>query len=74
MKKRKKEAPEDGAIAKKRKMEVNDVDDDGDICIIENNDVHRDTSSELKKSAPKKMKSSEDSDCLIIYDDNENGD
>lgn len=67
-KKRKNDATEDGAVAKKRKIEVNDA-DDGDICIIENNDVHHDTPSELKNSTSKKMKSSEDLDCLIVYDD-----
>ncbi|XP_032663143.1 SUMO-activating enzyme subunit 2 [Odontomachus brunneus] len=66
-KKRKNDATEDGVVAKKRKIEINDVDDIDDICIIENNDVHHDATSELKNS--KKMKSSEDLDCLIVYDD-----
>ncbi|XP_025154610.1 SUMO-activating enzyme subunit 2 isoform X2 [Harpegnathos saltator] len=66
-KKRKNDATEDEVVPKKRKVEINNADDD-DICIIESNDVHR-ISSELKQSIPKKMKSSEDLDCLIVYDD-----
>lgn len=60
-------------VVKKRKMEVNDVEDGDDICIIENNennDVHHETSSEQKKlTEMKKIEPSEDSDCLIVYDD-----
>lgn len=69
-KKRKNDITEDGVVAKKRKIEVNDIDDGDDVSIIENNDVHHDASSELKKS--KKVKSSEDLDCLIVYDDKNN--
>ncbi|XP_014474119.1 PREDICTED: SUMO-activating enzyme subunit 2 [Dinoponera quadriceps] len=69
-KKRKNDAVDDGVSVKKRKVEVNDADDGDDICIIENNDVYHDnTASKLKKSTPKKMKSSEDLDCLIVLDD-----
>lgn len=71
IKKRKNDASsEDAMTAKRRKIEIDDMEDTDDICIIENNDALHDTSSELKKSTAKKRKSSENTDCLIVYDDN----
>lgn len=64
-KKRKTESPKDVTSSKKRKLEVNDVDDD--ISIIEN-DVNNETTNTETKS--KIQKNSEDDDCLIVHDDN----
>lgn len=56
---------EDGAV-KKRRVEV---DDDNDICIIDNDDMLHDNSSKIKNLTPRKRKFSEDTDCLIVCDD-----
>ncbi|XP_060819831.1 SUMO-activating enzyme subunit 2 [Bombus pascuorum] len=64
-KKRKTATPEENVSSKKRKLEVNDVDDD--ISIIES-DINNDT--DKAKSNFKIHKNSEDDDCLIVHDDN----
>ncbi|XP_012536941.1 SUMO-activating enzyme subunit 2 [Monomorium pharaonis] len=56
--------------AKRRKMDIDNGDDNDDICIINNDTVSHDNSAEeLKKSTFKKRKLSDDVDCLIISDD-----
>lgn len=55
--------------AKKRKIDVDNGDDSDDICIINNDDVSHDNSAELKKSMSRKRKLSDDIDCLIVSDD-----
>lgn len=64
-KKRKTTTPEENVSSKKRKLEINDVDDD--ISIIES-DINNDT--DKAKSNFKIHKNSEDDDCLIVHDDN----
>ncbi|XP_033343377.1 SUMO-activating enzyme subunit 2 [Bombus vosnesenskii] len=64
-KKRKTATPDENVSSKKRKLEVNDVDDD--ISIIES-DINNDT--DKAKSNFKIHKNSEDDDCLIVHDDN----
>lgn len=64
-KKRKTTTPDENVSSKKRKLEVNDVDDD--ISIIES-DINNDT--DKAKSNFKIHKNSEDDDCLIVHDDN----
>lgn len=72
-KKRKTDSAENGVAVKRRKVKTDDADDSDDICIIENNDASsHDTSTDLKKSTPKKRKPSDDVDCLILYDDKHN--
>ncbi|XP_012225113.1 SUMO-activating enzyme subunit 2 [Linepithema humile] len=65
-KKRKNVAIKDVA-AKKRRVEVDNADDD-DICVIDN-DVHHDNSSKIKNLTLRKRKVSEDTDCLIVCED-----
>lgn len=55
------------ASPKRRKLDVNDT-DDNDISIIEN-DINKDTIPDNKKLKSKR-KLSEDDDCLIVHDDN----
>ncbi|XP_043592936.1 SUMO-activating enzyme subunit 2 [Bombus pyrosoma] len=64
-KKRKTTTPEENVSSKKRKLEINDVDDD--ISIIES-DINNDT--DKAKSNFKIHKNSEDDDCLIVHDEN----
>jgi len=58
-KKRKTVSTEDVA-AKKRRVEVDNVDDDDDICVIDNDDVLHDNSSKIKNLTLRKRKFSED--------------
>jgi len=55
--------------AKKRKVEV-DNGDDNDICIISNDDISHDN-SEQKKSTLRKRKLSDVLDCMIVCDDDD---
>lgn len=66
--KKRKNNTEAEMAAKRRKMEVDNGDDGDDICII-SDDVSHDNSSELKKSTLRKRKLSDDVDCLIVCDD-----
>lgn len=68
-KKRKSEMPDGDVLQKKRKIEVQNS-DDNDISIIETNTEDTVQSADKMKSVSKKHKRSEDDDCLIIYDDN----
>jgi len=68
-KKRKLNSVEDDEVTvKRRKMEVQ-MDDNEDICIIDNDEIPHVNSSGLKKSTSRKRKISEDIDCLIMCDD-----
>lgn len=67
--KKRKNDTEDEVAAKKRKVEIDNGDDSDDICIISNDDAPHDNSSELKKLALRKRKLSDDIDCLIVCDD-----
>ncbi|KAG5325054.1 SAE2 enzyme, partial [Acromyrmex heyeri] len=66
--KKRKNETETEVAAKKRKMEVDNCDDSDDICII-SNDVTHDNSTELNKLTLRKRKLSDDGDCLIVCDD-----
>lgn len=68
MSKKRKNDIEDEGVAKRRKVEVDNGDDSDDICIISNDDVSHDNLSELKKPT-RKRKLSDDVDCLIVCDD-----
>lgn len=67
-KKRKIEIPDRIASPKKRKLEINDT-DDNDIAIIEN-DTNTVSTADNNIKAKSKRKISEDDDCLIVHDDN----
>lgn len=67
--KKRKNYIEDEMAAKRRKVEVDNGEDNDDICIISNDDASLDNSSELKKSTLRNRKLSDDTDCLIVYDD-----
>ncbi|KAL6260004.1 hypothetical protein P5V15_009911 [Pogonomyrmex californicus] len=54
---------------KKLKIEVDNNDDSNDVCIISNDNILHDNSSELKKSILTKRKFSDDNDCVIVSDD-----
>lgn len=70
--KKRKTDTEDEVAAKRRKVEVDNGDDTDDICIISNDDVPHDNSSKLKKLTLRKRKLSDDIDCLIVCDDDNN--
>jgi len=60
---------DDEITLKKRKIEVQ-MDDNEDICIIDNDEIPHVNLSGLKKSSSlRKRKISEDIDCLIMCDD-----
>lgn len=67
--KKRKNDIEDEMAAKRRKVEVDNGEDNDDICIISNDDASLDNSSELKKSTLRNRKLSDDTDCLIVCDD-----
>lgn len=67
--KKRKYETEAKVAAKKRKVEVDNGDDSDDICIISNDDVIHDNSTELNKLTLRKRKLSDDGDCLIVCDD-----
>lgn len=67
--KKRKNDTEDEVAAKRRKVEVDNGEDNDDICIISNDDASLDISSELKKSTLRNRKLSDDTDCLIVCDD-----
>lgn len=66
--KKRKNDTEDEVVAKKRKVEVDNGNDSDDICIISNDALH-DNTSELKKSTLRNRKLSDDIDCIIVCDD-----
>ncbi|XP_072763055.1 SUMO-activating enzyme subunit 2 [Anoplolepis gracilipes] len=69
-KKRKNDSTETEIATKKRKVEIdNNIDNNDDICIIDNDDEPYDNLPELKNSTSRKRKLSEDTDCLIVCDD-----
>ncbi|XP_070148784.1 SUMO-activating enzyme subunit 2 [Polyergus mexicanus] len=69
-KKRKNDSAEPEIAAKKRKVEIdNNKNNNDDIWIIDNDDESHENLPELKKSTPRKRKFSEDTDCLIVCDD-----
>lgn len=67
--KKRKNDTEDEVAAKRRKVEVDNGDDSDDICIINNDNVPRDNTPELKKLTLRKRKLSDDIDCVIVCDD-----
>lgn len=67
--KKRKNDIEDEMAAKRRKVEVDNGEDNDDICIISNDDASLDNSSEFKKSTLRNRKLSDDTDCLIVCDD-----
>lgn len=67
--KKRKNDTEDEVAAKRRKIEVDNGDDSDDICIISNDNVPHDNSFELKKLTLRKRKLSDDIDCVIVCDD-----
>lgn len=69
MTKKRKNDIEDEVATKRRKVEIDNGDDSDDICIISNDDAPHDNSSELKKLMLRNRKLSDDIDCMIICDD-----